>query len=101
MAQTFGYDLDNIQNAPMWAKEDTQLRIEALLSRGGGLPKGTEKDVKKLGKASEQASKSFDKFAAGVDSMVDGAATIAGSFLDTSGRIDSLSIQLWTPCSNW
>ena len=56
MAQTFGYDLDNIQNAPMWAKEDTQLRIEALLSRGGGLPKGTEKDVKNLGKASEKAS---------------------------------------------
>ena len=91
MAQTFGYDIDNIQNAPMWAKEDTQLRIESLLRTGGGLPPKTEKDVKKLGATSEKTAKSFDKFAAGVESLVDGAASVAGSFLDTSGRIDSLN----------
>jgi hypothetical protein len=91
MAQTFGYDIDSIQNAPMWAKEDTQLRIESLLRTGGGLPPKTEKDVKKLGETSEKASKGFEKFAAGVENLVDGAASIAGSFLDTSGRIDSLN----------
>tara|TARA_A100001015_G_scaffold293767_1_gene370773 strand:+ start:1215 stop:3314 length:2100 start_codon:yes stop_codon:yes gene_type:complete len=91
MAQTFGYDIDRLADAPMWAKEDTQLRIEAILRTGGGLPPKTERDVKKLGTASDKTSKSFDRFNEGVETLVDGAANIAGSFLDTSGRIDSLN----------
>ena len=91
MAQNFGYDIDSIANAPMWAKEDTQLRIEEILKAGKGLPKKTKESIDELGDVSKSTAKRFDQFASGLESMVDGAANVAGSFLDTSGRIDSLN----------
>ena len=59
MAEKLNFSGEDLKNAPMWAKDDTLLRVEMLLRGGKGVDPKTAGSSGKLGKTADDTSKKF------------------------------------------